>query len=90
MLDPFFILTCDKIASLEARAHEHAVQLMKNCLSFDFIGTNPDDSAEDVGSISVRLEGYHWLFVILIMSHFVVPSQLASIYYQSCDLSHYL
>ncbi|KAI9359550.1 armadillo-type protein [Zopfochytrium polystomum] len=42
-------------ASVQSRTHEVTVLLMKNCLQFDFIGTNPDDSAEDVGSIQFPL-----------------------------------
>ncbi|TPX71249.1 hypothetical protein CcCBS67573_g06293 [Chytriomyces confervae] len=36
----------------ESRMLEFAIQLLRNCLQFDFIGTNPDDSGEDIGSIS--------------------------------------
>lgn len=32
---------------------QHALALVVNCLQYDFIGTNPDDSAEDVGTIQV-------------------------------------
>lgn len=32
---------------------ELALALTEKCLNFDFIGTNPDDSAEDVGTIQV-------------------------------------
>lgn len=32
---------------------EQALQLLCACLGFDFIGTNPDESAEDVGTIQV-------------------------------------
>jgi len=32
---------------------EQALGLVVKCLSFDFIGTNPDDSAEDVNTIQV-------------------------------------
>jgi exportin-7 len=31
----------------------HALNLGIKCLSFDFIGTNPDESAEDVGAVQV-------------------------------------
>ena len=34
---------------------EQALSLVVKCLSFDFIGTNPDDSSEDVNTIQVRL-----------------------------------
>ncbi|CAM9433151.1 unnamed protein product, partial [Chrysoparadoxa australica] len=37
----------------EASMSEHALRLCQRCLSFDFIGTNPDESAEDVGTIQV-------------------------------------
>ncbi|KAI8851513.1 armadillo-type protein [Chytridium lagenaria] len=40
-------------ASQEDKLVEYDVQLIKSCLSFDFIGTNPDEASEDVGSISV-------------------------------------
>eukprot|EP00606_Chrysophyceae_sp_TOSAG23-5_P001351 GSChrysophyteH2.ASY1.ANO1.1212.1 assembled CDS len=30
-----------------------ALQLAANCLTFDFIGTNPEDSADDVGTVQV-------------------------------------
>jgi hypothetical protein len=32
---------------------ESALNLSQRCLSFDFIGTNPDESSEDVGTIQV-------------------------------------
>mmetsp|Transcript_32480 Transcript_32480/g.37607 ORF Transcript_32480/g.37607 Transcript_32480/m.37607 type:complete len:1135 (+) Transcript_32480:435-3839(+) len=35
----------------EATLGEHALSLVVRCLSYDFIGTNPDESAEDVGTI---------------------------------------
>lgn len=35
----------------EVKIAEHALNLATRCLSFDFIGTNPDESAEDVGTI---------------------------------------
>jgi exportin-7 len=37
----------------EIRLAEQALQLCTRCLNFDFIGTNPDESAEDVGTIQV-------------------------------------
>ncbi len=37
----------------EVKMAEHALSLVTRCLSFDFIGTNPDESAEDVGTIQV-------------------------------------
>jgi exportin-7 len=37
----------------EVKIAEHALSLATRCLSFDFIGTNPDESAEDVGTIQV-------------------------------------
>ncbi|ORY39407.1 hypothetical protein BCR33DRAFT_788413 [Rhizoclosmatium globosum] len=39
-------------ATEESRMLEFEIQLLRNCLNFDFIGTNPDESGEDVGSIS--------------------------------------
>lgn len=33
---------------------EQSLSLSTRCLSFDFIGTNPDESAEDVGTIQVN------------------------------------
>lgn len=33
---------------------EQSLSLSTRCLSFDFIGTNPDESAEDVGTIQVK------------------------------------
>eukprot|EP00429_Kryptoperidinium_foliaceum_P009915 CAMPEP_0176004324 /NCGR_PEP_ID=MMETSP0120_2-20121206/1634_1 /TAXON_ID=160619 /ORGANISM="Kryptoperidinium foliaceum, Strain CCMP 1326" /LENGTH=1115 /DNA_ID=CAMNT_0017337001 /DNA_START=172 /DNA_END=3520 /DNA_ORIENTATION=+ len=38
-------------AQQEAAMGEHALSLTVRCLSFDFIGTNPDESTEDVGTI---------------------------------------
>ncbi|KAG7356805.1 Importin-beta N-terminal domain containing protein [Nitzschia inconspicua] len=35
----------------EAVLGEQALALIERCLSFDFIGTNPDESTEDVGTI---------------------------------------
>eukprot|EP00611_Tribonema_gayanum_P000066 TRINITY_DN1003_c0_g1_i5.p1 TRINITY_DN1003_c0_g1~~TRINITY_DN1003_c0_g1_i5.p1 ORF type:complete len:1118 (+),score=547.47 TRINITY_DN1003_c0_g1_i5:341-3694(+) len=37
----------------EAAMGESALNLSQRCLSFDFIGTNPDESSEDVGTIQV-------------------------------------
>lgn len=34
---------------------EQALTLCTRCLSYDFIGTNPDESSEDVGTIQVTL-----------------------------------
>ncbi|KAI8616087.1 Xpo7 protein [Chytriomyces sp. MP71] len=41
-----------KSAVEESRMLEFTIQLLRNCLQFDFIGTNPDESGEDIGSIS--------------------------------------
>ncbi|TPX44123.1 hypothetical protein SeLEV6574_g04696 [Synchytrium endobioticum] len=35
------------------RMQEGVLTLMRNCLQFDFIGTNPDESSDDVGSIQL-------------------------------------
>ncbi|KAJ3024653.1 UNVERIFIED_CONTAM: hypothetical protein HDU68_007912 [Siphonaria sp. JEL0065] len=43
-----------KTAAEENRMLEFTIQLLRNCLQFDFIGTNPDDSGEDIGSISAK------------------------------------
>eukprot|EP00937_MAST-01D_sp_MAST-1D-sp2_P003680 g3680.t1 len=40
-------------ASLITRMAQQALQLTIGCLSFDFIGTNPDESSEDVGAVQV-------------------------------------
>ncbi|GBC18414.2 uncharacterized protein OCT59_006460 [Rhizophagus irregularis] len=37
----------------ERRVKEYCLILLRNCLAFDFIGTTPDESGEDVGSIQV-------------------------------------
>lgn len=37
----------------EAAMLEQALSLCTRCLSYDFIGTNPDESSEDVGTIQV-------------------------------------
>jgi exportin-7 len=37
----------------EVKIAEQALSLSSRCLNFDFIGTNPDESAEDVGTIQV-------------------------------------
>jgi exportin-7 len=37
----------------ESRMAQQALMLAIKCLSFDFIGTNPDESAEDVGAVQV-------------------------------------
>ncbi|CAM9531901.1 unnamed protein product, partial [Laminaria digitata] len=39
--------------SQEAAMLEQALSLCTRCLSYDFIGTNPDESSEDVGTIQV-------------------------------------
>lgn len=41
-------------ATQEAAMLEQALSLCTRCLSYDFIGTNPDESSEDVGTIQVR------------------------------------
>ncbi|TPX35726.1 hypothetical protein SmJEL517_g01976 [Synchytrium microbalum] len=42
----------EKLAD-ESRMQEAVLTLMRNCLQFDFIGTNPDESSDDVGSIQL-------------------------------------
>ena len=37
----------------ERKVKEYCLTLLRNCLAFDFIGTTPDESGEDVGSIQV-------------------------------------
>ncbi|CAG8480838.1 7675_t:CDS:10 [Diversispora eburnea] len=37
----------------EHKTKEYCLISLKNCLAFDFIGTTPDESSEDVGSIQV-------------------------------------
>nr|CAG8525535.1 5131_t:CDS:10 [Entrophospora candida] len=37
----------------ECRMKDYCLTLLRNCLAFDFIGTSPDESGEDVGSIQV-------------------------------------
>ncbi|CAG8799995.1 9863_t:CDS:2, partial [Racocetra persica] len=37
----------------EHKSKEYCLTLLRNCLAFDFIGTSPDESGEDVGSIQV-------------------------------------
>lgn len=37
----------------EVNIGHQALQLANQCLSFDFIGTNPEESAEDVGTVQV-------------------------------------
>ncbi|KAF4035500.1 Importin-beta N-terminal domain [Phytophthora infestans] len=37
----------------EARMGDQALSLLIKCLSFDFIGTNPDESSEETGSLQV-------------------------------------
>jgi len=39
----------------ERKVKEYCLTLLRNCLAFDFIGTTPDESGEDVGSIQVSL-----------------------------------
>lgn len=41
------------VATQSAKIAELSLSLSTRCLSFDFIGTNPDESAEDVGTIQV-------------------------------------
>ncbi|KAJ3210216.1 Exportin 7 [Dinochytrium kinnereticum] len=48
-------MSADVKADKEERLVEYDVQLIKSCLSFDFIGTNPDEASEDVGSISSKV-----------------------------------
>jgi exportin-7 len=62
-----FQLAIDKLRNIEQSIHsvqgsadsqEHricnfALSLATSCLSFDFIGTNPEESAEDVGTVQV-------------------------------------
>lgn len=42
--------------ALEDQVLQNALQLVINCLQYDFIGTNPDESAEDVGTIQLPLK----------------------------------
>ncbi|RUO96107.1 hypothetical protein BC936DRAFT_142618 [Jimgerdemannia flammicorona] len=44
---------CVCTAEQENRMKEMALSLFRNCLTFDFIGTTPDESGEDAGSIQV-------------------------------------
>lgn len=47
---------CELLASIDRGAEklkESILVLMRTCLSFDFIGTLPDESSDDVGSIQV-------------------------------------
>ncbi|CAG8441662.1 1197_t:CDS:10 [Scutellospora calospora] len=37
----------------EHKSKEYCLTSLRNCLAFDFIGTTPDESGEDVGSIQV-------------------------------------
>lgn len=37
----------------EQKLAEITLDLIKACLSFDFIGTNVDESTEDIGSVQV-------------------------------------
>ncbi|KAF1791887.1 Armadillo-type fold [Phytophthora cactorum] len=37
----------------EARMGDQALSLLIKCLSFDFIGTNPDESSEETGSLQI-------------------------------------
>jgi len=41
------------IANQDSRIKEACLTLLRNCLAFDFIGTIPDESGEDIGSIQV-------------------------------------
>ena len=41
------------VASQESAMIEAGLQLALSCLSFDFIGTNPDESGEDIGTLQV-------------------------------------
>ncbi|CAJ0768992.1 1055_t:CDS:10 [Entrophospora sp. SA101] len=40
----------------ECRMKDYCLTLLRNCLAFDFIGTSPDESGEDVGSIQVTTQ----------------------------------
>ena len=37
---------------------ESALNLCQRCLSYDFIGTNPDEASEDVGTIQVVFRAF--------------------------------
>ncbi|KAJ3297575.1 hypothetical protein HK104_000373 [Borealophlyctis nickersoniae] len=37
----------------ESKMQDATLALLRNCLTFDFIGTNPDESSEDVGSVQI-------------------------------------
>ncbi|CAG8602788.1 1085_t:CDS:10 [Paraglomus occultum] len=39
----------------DSRIKEACLTLLRNCLAFDFIGTIPDESGEDIGSIQVPM-----------------------------------
>lgn len=57
---------------------EQALELFCACLGFDFIGTNPDESAEDVGTIQVPglmpLSCLHFLWHSLLTITFLTLS----------------
>lgn len=43
-------------AVLEDSMLDLTLSLLTQCLSYDFIGTNPDESSEEVGTIQVRIK----------------------------------
>ncbi|CAI2183999.1 8336_t:CDS:10 [Funneliformis geosporum] len=47
------ILNGETVFTNERKVKEYCLTLLRNCLAFDFIGTTPDESGEDVGSIQV-------------------------------------
>ena len=56
MIDLIYFVECIKLceaadSAQEAILGEQSLALTVRCLSFDFIGTNPDESTEDVGTI---------------------------------------
>ncbi|CAG8596932.1 14518_t:CDS:10, partial [Funneliformis caledonium] len=47
------ILNGEMVYTNERKLKEYCLTLLRNCFAFDFIGTTPDESGEDVGSIQV-------------------------------------
>jgi hypothetical protein len=48
----FFYMS--SIVNQENKIKEYLLVLLRNCLSYDFIGTSIDESSEDVGSLQVH------------------------------------
>jgi exportin-7 len=49
----YSLVKSQSLSEKEKKLSQHLLSLVCQCLSYDFIGTNPEESAEDVGTVQV-------------------------------------